>query len=132
VTLQEDLAAAAAREGRKMSADPRPEAGSFFRSDHFSLAKVGVPAISFRAGLDLVQGGVAAGKTASDGHIAKEYHQQADEWSEKWDLRGMVMDTGLLYAIGRELANSRNWPRWLEGSEFKALRDSSAGLRKRE
>jgi Zn-dependent M28 family amino/carboxypeptidase len=70
------------------------------------------------------------GKAVSDAHIAKEYHQQADEWSEKWDLRGMVMDTGLLYTIGRELANSRSWPGWLEGSEFKAIRDASAELRK--
>ncbi len=130
VTLQKDLGDAAAHEGRRLSPDPRPEAGSFFRSDHFSFAKVGVPAISFRPGYDLVEGGVAAGKAAYDDYIAKRYHQPSDEWSESWDLRGMVMDTNLLYTIGRELANSRNWPQWLEGSEFKAIRDATENIRK--
>jgi Zn-dependent M28 family amino/carboxypeptidase/ketosteroid isomerase-like protein len=130
VTLQQDLGTAAAREGRRFSPELRPEAGLFFRSDHFSFAKAGVPAISFRSGLDLVDGGVAAGKAAMDDHIAKRYHQPADEWSPTWDLRGMVMDTDLLYSVGRELANSRLWPQWLEGSEFKAIRDKTEIIRK--
>jgi Zn-dependent M28 family amino/carboxypeptidase len=130
LTLQQDLAAAAAGEGRHLSPDPRPEAGSFFRSDHFSFAKAGVPAISFRAGQDMIDGGVAAGKIASDDFTANRYHQPADEWSETWDLRGMVKDTTLLYNIGRNLANSRTWPHWLDGSEFKAAREATDNLRK--
>ena len=130
VSLQRDLAKSAEREGRRLSPDPQPERGSFFRSDHFSFAKVGVPAISFRAGLDLVEGGVAAGKKASDAYTADRYHQPADQYSEAWNLSGMVKDVELLYTIGREMANSRTWPEWLEGSEFKAIRDSSGNLRK--
>jgi len=130
VSLQDDLADAAKRQGRRLSPDPRPEAGSFFRSDHFSFAKVGVPAISFRAGQDWVEGGTAAGKAWGDDNNAKRYHQPSDEWSPDWDLRGEVVDVGLLYSIGRELANSRRWPSWGTGSEFKALRDGSASMRK--
>jgi Zn-dependent M28 family amino/carboxypeptidase len=130
ISLQNDLANAAQREGRRLSPDPQPEKGSFYRSDHFSFAKVGVPAISFRAGQDLVDGGVAAGKLATENYNTNRYHQPADEYSDSWNLRGMVMDTQLLYTIGREMANSRTWPQWLEGSEFKARRDATSSLRK--
>jgi Zn-dependent M28 family amino/carboxypeptidase len=130
VTLQNDLAAAAERQGRRLSPDPQPQAGSFFRSDHFPFAKSGVPAISFRAGLDRVEGGIAAGQAAYADYVATRYHQPADEWSERWDLRGFVQDLDLLYALGRQLANSRAWPQWLDGSEFKARRDATAGQRR--
>jgi len=130
ISLQDDLAAGAARQGRHLSPDPRPDAGSFFRSDHFSFAKVGVPAISFRAGLDRVEGGVAAGKAAADEHNAKHYHQPSDQFAEDWDFRGEVIDLGLLYTIGREMANSPTWPAWKEGSEFKAIRDKTASSRR--
>jgi Zn-dependent M28 family amino/carboxypeptidase len=130
ISLQDDLAKAAQREGRRLSPDPQPERGSFYRSDHFSFAKVGVPAISFKAGQDLVDGGVAAGKLAYDNYTANRYHQPADEYSDSWNLRGMVMDTQLLYTVGREMANSRTWPEWRSGSEFKARRDATAGMRK--
>lgn len=109
---------------------PSRSAGCFFRSDHFSFAKVGVLAIWFRPGQDLFDGGVAAGKAASADYTANRYHQPADEYSETWNLRGMVTDTELLYTIGREMANSRKWPQWLEGSEFKAIRDATANTRK--
>jgi Zn-dependent M28 family amino/carboxypeptidase len=130
ISLQEDLATAARRQGRAFSPDPNPERGSFFRSDHFSFAKVGVPAISFRPGLDLVNGGVAAGKAAADEYTEKRYHQPADEWSPGWDLSGCALDVELLYTIGRDMANSRTWPQWEAGSEFKARRDASAALRR--
>ena len=130
VTLQRDLQMAARREGREFSPDPRPEAGSFFRSDHFPFAKVGVPAISFRTGLDLVKGGPAAGQKASDAYNEARYHQPDDEWSGDWDLTGTAQDTMLLYRIGRDMAASRRWPEWEQGSEFKAIRDESAAARR--
>lgn len=130
ISLQGDLATAARRQGREFSADPNPERGSFFRSDHFPFAKVGVPAISFRHGLDLVRGGLAAGKAATDEYIEKQYHQPADEWSSDWDLTGCAMDVELLYTIGRDTATSRTWPQWEASSEFKTRRDASAALRK--
>jgi Zn-dependent M28 family amino/carboxypeptidase len=130
VSLQRDLAMAARRQAREFSPDPRPEAGSFFRSDHFPFAKVGVPAISFRNGLDLVKGGEAAGKKMSDDYNEARYHQPDDEWSADWDLSGAAQDTTLLYIIGYEMANSRRWPEWEAGSEFKAVRDKTASARK--
>jgi Zn-dependent M28 family amino/carboxypeptidase len=130
VTLQVDLAAAASRQDRRFSPDPHPEAGSFFRSDHFPFAKVGVPAISFRAGQDLVKGGMPAGQAAYDEYVSTRYHQPADEWSSDWDLRGFALDLALLYSMGRDLAGSRRWPQWMEGSEFKSVRDATANSRK--
>ena len=130
ISLQRDLAAAARRQGRTFSPDPRPEAGSFYRADHFPFAKVGVPAISLRAGQNLVNGGVAEGKRRSDEYTAKGYHQPADEWNADWDLTGAAVDTGLLYTIGRDLANSRRWPEWETGSEFKARRDATRASRR--
>jgi Zn-dependent M28 family amino/carboxypeptidase len=130
ISLQRDLAMAARVEGREFSPDPRPEAGGFFRSDHFPFAKVGVPAISFRAGQDLVNGGVAAGKKAADEYNQSRYHQPGDEWSPDWDLTGAAQDAALLLTIGRDLANSRRWAEWDTGSEFKTIRDSTAAARR--
>jgi Zn-dependent M28 family amino/carboxypeptidase len=131
VSLQRDLAAAARAEERRFSPDPRPEAGSFFRSDHFPFAKAGVPAISFRSGQDLVKGGPKAGKAASDEYNDRHYHQPSDEWTPDWDLRGAAMDVALLYTLGRDMAASRRWPDWDQGSEFKPIRDRSAAARPR-
>jgi Zn-dependent M28 family amino/carboxypeptidase len=116
-------------EGRAYTPDPLPEAGRFFRSDHFSLAKVGVPSISVKAGEDLIVGGKAAGAAAQAAYTRDKYHQPADEWSPDWDLSGQVQDLELLYRMGRDLANSRDWPGWYASSEFKAARDASAADR---
>ncbi len=126
VTLQDDLAAAAKREGRFFTPDPTPEAGHFYRSDHFPFAKRGVPAISIGSGQDLYQGGVAAGKAWQENYVKTRYHQPADEWSADMDWRGAAIDLGLIYDLGRSLANSDRWPGWKPGSEFKAARDASA------
>ncbi len=130
VSLEDDLAAAAQAQGRVLSPDPSPEAGYFYRSDHFSFARVGVPAISLSSGKDLVEGGMEAGRTADQDYRAKRYHQPDDEWSESMDLRGLALDTELVYALGRDLANSTRWPDWKPASEFKAIRDASAGARR--
>jgi len=129
VSLQDDLVAALKARGRVFTPDPVPEAGHFFRSDHFPFAKRGVPAISVGPGEDLIVGGVAAGKAYSDMYIKDRYHQPADEWSDDWDLSGMSADLSLLYGLGLDLANSTRWPEWQAGSEFKAIRDASAGER---
>jgi Zn-dependent M28 family amino/carboxypeptidase len=90
--------------GRYFSPDPRPEAGSFYRSDHFPFAKVGVPAISFGGGQDLFVGGKAAGQAKRTAYTADKYHQPADEFDPSWDPKGFV-------ATGRCCSNSaRNWP----------------------
>ncbi|MGE5565694.1 MAG: M28 family metallopeptidase [Parcubacteria group bacterium] len=129
VSLQDELAARLTAAGRAFSPDPAPEAGMFYRSDHFSLAKRGVPAISVKAGVDLLKGGVAAGKAAADDYTAHRYHQPDDEWSPTWDLSGQVEDVNLLWRWGEDLANSTRWPGWKAGSEFKAVRDASTAAR---
>jgi Zn-dependent M28 family amino/carboxypeptidase len=118
-----------ARQNRRFSPDPRPEAGSFFRSDHFPFAKRGVPAISWRAGIDLVEGGIARGQALNADYTAKRYHQQDDEWSPDWNLTGLVQDAQLLHRLGRNLANSTAWPNWSQDSEFRGARDASAAER---
>lgn len=128
--LLDDLVAKAKTYGLSYTPDPRPEAGGFFRSDHFSFAKRGVPALSFESGQDLEQGGVAAGKAAHDRYTAEHYHQPSDEWQADWPFSGMARDLDLLYAIGSDLANSSAWPNWSADSEFRAARDQSAAERK--
>ena len=130
LTLQDDLIAVAKAHGRSFTPDSRPEAGSFFRSDHFSFAKQGLPALSFGSGRDLVTGGVEAGKAAQDAFVRDRYHQPADEFDPKWDLSGMAQDLVIAYDLGRQLANSRAWPEWKAGSEFKAARDKTAAARR--
>jgi len=110
--------------------DPKPEAGLFFRSDHFPFAKRGVPAVSYSAGQDWVDGGVAAGKAASDDYTAKRYHQQGDEWQPDWKFAGAARDLEVLYTLGNQLANSRSWPNWSDDSQFRAPRDASAAERR--
>ncbi|MEQ4574366.1 M28 family metallopeptidase [[Pseudomonas] boreopolis] len=110
--------------------DPKPEAGYFFRSDHFSFAKRGVPAISYSAGQDWESGGIAAGKAAADDYTAKRYHQQGDEWQRDWTFAGAARDLAVLYRLGMQLADSRQWPNWSQDSEFRATRDASAAERK--
>ena len=119
----------AAKMDRRYSPDPKPAAGSFFRSDHFAFVQVGVPAVSFRSGSDLVDGGTERAAEIAAAYAAEDYHQQSDEWSPDWDLNGIVRDAQLIHAVAERLGNSEEWPNWAEGSEFKALRDASAEAR---
>jgi len=118
-----------AKRGRRYTPDPRPETGGFFRSDHFTLAKAGVPALSLTPGQDLVNGGVARAQAWQANYTAKMYHQPADEFDPSWDFSGMVQDAELLHAVGQRLANSCDWPNWSADSEFRAARDRSAADR---
>jgi len=117
------------KQGRYYSPDPHPEAGHFFRSDHFSMAKAGIPAISFGDGNDLVNGGIERGEALGKTYVDKHYHQPSDEWSTEWDFSGMAEDVQLLHNVGLALANSRLWPEWSADSEFKATRDQTAAER---
>jgi Zn-dependent M28 family amino/carboxypeptidase len=124
--LLDDLIAQGKKEGRYFTADPHPESGGFYRSDHFSFAKQGVPAISFKPGNDLVNGGTARGEALGKEYTEKRYHQPDDEFSSQWNFRGMAEDAQLLHLVGEQLANSREWPNWSQDSEFRATRDQSA------
>jgi Zn-dependent M28 family amino/carboxypeptidase len=131
-SLEQDLAHAAAAQGRTVTPDPHPEKGLFYRADHFSLAKRGVPTLLLMAlggGPDLVAGGRAAGDRWVDDYTANCYHKACDAWSPDWDLRGAAQDVDLLYDLGRRLADSDAWPDWNPGSEFKPLRDRTRAQR---
>jgi Zn-dependent M28 family amino/carboxypeptidase len=124
-SLEEDLAAAARGQNRVVTPDSHPEKGLFYRADHFSFAKRGVPTLLIMAlggGADLVQGGREAGSKWVDDYTANCYHKPCDALTAEWDLRGAAQDVDLIYDLGRGLAFSRRWPHWQEGSEFAAIR----------
>ncbi|WP_284124033.1 M28 family metallopeptidase [Parerythrobacter aestuarii] len=123
--LDEFLSAALTADGRVATPNPAPEAGYYYRSDHFAFAKRGVPMLYVDGGEDLVDGGREAGEALSDEYRANRYHGPKDEFSEDWDWSGVMQDLQLFYRIGRMLADSTSWPNWVEGDEFKATRDDS-------
>ncbi len=123
--MEDLLSAELKTQNRTIAPDPEPEKGSFYRSDHISLAKVGVPMLDPEGGFDLVQGGTKAGRAARDAYTANHYHQPSDEYDPGWDLSGPVQDLKVLYGLGYKLANSDAWPDWYAGNEFRAVRDES-------
>jgi Zn-dependent M28 family amino/carboxypeptidase len=130
VELLDELVDTAKKFNLAYSTDPKPEAGHFFRSDHFPFAKRGVPAVSFGSGDDLLDGGVAAGKAIEESYVKDRYHQPADQWEADWTFTGMARDLQLLYTVGSDLANSDRWPNWSQDSEFRAARDATASDRR--
>jgi Zn-dependent M28 family amino/carboxypeptidase len=123
--LEAFLVRAVKDEGRVLTPEATPEKGSFYRSDHFSFAKLGVPMVYAESGEDMVHGGIAAGRAASEDYTTHRYHKPQDEYDPKWNWAGAVLDLQLYYRIGRELANSTLWPNWYSGAEFRAVRDRS-------
>ncbi len=131
-SLEDMLGDAAKAQGRVVTPEALPERGLFYRADHFSVARRGVPTLLLMAisgASDLVTGGRPAGQAWLDGYM-KCYHQTCDAWSADWDLRGAAQDVDLFQTIGTKLANSRLWPEWRDDSEFKSVRAESAGERK--
>lgn len=131
--LEARLAAVAAKHGRTITPDPRPERALFYRADHFSVAKRGVPTILFMGmsgGADLEAGGRAAGDAWVEAYTARCYHQTCDRWEPTQDYRGAAADVQLAFEAGRELAGSTDWPDWNATSEFRPIRAKSAARRK--
>jgi Zn-dependent M28 family amino/carboxypeptidase len=123
---QEDmLKAILAKDKRTVSPDPTPEKGGFFRSDHISLAKKGVPMLDLKNGTDLVAGGKEAGLKLEEDYTKNRYHQVSDEFDPKWDWSDVVEDAKAMAELASEIANSDKWPGWYKTSEFKAIRDAS-------
>lgn len=114
---------AAALQGRELHADVRPEDGGYFRSDDFSFAQAGVPALYAVAGSDDAARGPAWGQAQIDDYYARRYRRSADVYSEDWDVRAMLEDFTLYYRVGLRLAQTRHFPNWLAGSEFRAARE---------
>ena len=130
--LEVDLARAAARQGRTITPESLPENGLFFRADHFSMARKGVPVLllmGIAGGADLIEGGREAGDRWISDYIGNCYHQTCDAWSPSLDLSGAAQDIELFQMIIHDLANSRRWPVWRDGSEFKAIRENSKAAR---
>ncbi|MDQ3081837.1 MAG: M28 family peptidase, partial [Gemmatimonadota bacterium] len=116
---------------RVITPDPSPEAGYFFRSDHFPMAKRGVPMLYMDSGSDLLAGGMAAGKVADDTYRRDAYHQPADEFNAAtWNFGGIAEDIAVLFAVGTPLAQSREWPNYRATSEFRPVRDKTAAARR--
>ena len=124
------LEAAAAAQGRAIEPDQMTQAGFYFRSDHFPLAKRGVPMVYADSSGPFVDEPIAARAAARDEYTAHRYHQANDEWSADWDYRGQIQDLEVYWAITRDLANSRDWPSWSPTSEFAAARAASAEARR--
>jgi len=122
--LDDYLIAAATEQGKRVDPDPEPEKGFYYRSDHFSLARVGIPALYADAGIDHVEHGAEWGRTRRDEYTAERYHKPSDEYDPSWDLSGAVEELQLLFRVGYRLAAGRDWPNWRDGTEFKAARDA--------
>jgi Zn-dependent M28 family amino/carboxypeptidase len=123
--LEDYMKRATGRYGLAIKNEPAPQAGYYYRSDHFSLARGGVPMLYAEGGEDLVNGGVAAGHAAAEDYRANRYHQPSDEYDPKWDWSGAIRDLEIYWIMGRELADSTAWPNWHAGDEFRAIRDRS-------
>jgi Zn-dependent M28 family amino/carboxypeptidase len=131
--MEDYLAAAAKAQGRYVTPENHPERGLFYRADHFSFAKRGVPVLldmALAGAYDMKNGGRPAGERWLDDFTAHCYHQTCDAWAATWNLDGAAQEAELFYAIGARLANSREWPRWNAGSEFAKVRAQSAATRK--
>jgi Zn-dependent M28 family amino/carboxypeptidase len=123
--LESYLQRAAAYQQRVIVPEPTPEKGYYYRSDHFSFARQGVPMIYFESGEDLVEGGKAAGAAAAADYTTNRYHGPKDEFNPNWNWSGAMQDLSLFYWIGRELAEGEAWPNWYPTAEFRAIRDKS-------
>ncbi len=128
--LDERLEAAAQTQGRVIVPDTNNAAGTYFRSDHFPLAKRGVPMAYPKGSGDFRDEPVAERQALRDEYGARRYHQAADEWLPGMDFRGAAEDLEVVYAVGMALANSRDWPEWKPGSEFGPVREESAAARR--
>ena len=109
--------------------DPTPEAGYFYRSDHVSFAKKGVPMLYADGGIDARDGGIAAGRAFADTYRVQRYHKPMDEYDASWDMTGMEEDVKALYAVGLKVIQSDIWPTWYPGNEFEAIRKASLAER---
>ncbi|MGL4541716.1 MAG: M28 family peptidase, partial [Polymorphobacter sp.] len=123
--LEAMAAKLAAAQGRKLVPEASPEKGYYFRSDHFSLAKLGVPMLSAGSGGELVGKPPGSAAAAAADYTRNRYHQPGDEYDPNWDWSGALQDLALYADIGRMLANGGTWPNWLPGSEFRTIRDKS-------
>ncbi|PLW69788.1 M28 family metallopeptidase [Pseudohalioglobus lutimaris] len=123
--LENYLLDAVQEQGRVVVQEPFPEKGFYYRSDHFSLARVGVPALYLTRSTDSIEHGKEWGAARLNRYIRDHYHKPSDEYSPDWDLRGAVQEVQLLFTMGNKLANNSDFPRWNDKVEFKATREAT-------
>ncbi|MDP3405325.1 MAG: M28 family metallopeptidase [Brevundimonas sp.] len=128
--FDERMGAIVEAQGRIVEPDTNVAAGIYFRSDHFPLAKRGVPMAYARSSGAFVDEPIAARTSARDDYTARRYHQADDEWSADWDYAGQIQDLEVYWALGNTLANGRAWPAWKPGSEFGPAREVTADQRR--
>lgn len=127
--LEDGLKRAVLEAGRVIVAEPTPEKGFYYRSDHFSMAKLGVPMLYARSGMDMADGGPERGRQLFEDYTSNRYHKPSDEYDPNWNWDGAIADLKLYFAVGRELADGDTWPNWVKGDEFRAARDKSRSPR---
>ena len=111
--------------GKYIMPDPTPEKGFFYRSDHISFAKKGVPVLYADSGVDKVSGGIKVGLEIANKYTNLTYHQPSDEYSPNWDLSGFAEHLITTSRMVSRLANSQEWPKWYDGNEFKEIREGN-------
>jgi Zn-dependent M28 family amino/carboxypeptidase len=122
--LEDILEPAVTAQGREMVQEPTPEAGFYYRSDHFNFARAGIPALYAKGGVDHRELGIDYGMQKAREYRDVAYHKPADEFDAEWTFEGVAEDMELLYVVGRSIADGDDWPNWREGNEFKAIRDA--------
>jgi Zn-dependent M28 family amino/carboxypeptidase len=125
--LEDDLKQAAQKMDRYTSFETHPEAGYYYRSDHFNFAKVGIPALYTSRGIDVIGKGKDFGKQQEDDYREKHYHRPSDQINSVWNLDGAIEDLKLMFMVGKHVSETEQWPEWKEGSEFKKLRPQASG-----
>jgi Zn-dependent M28 family amino/carboxypeptidase len=122
-TLEDTLTAAAMAQNRVVNPESQPERGYFYRSDHFEFAKVGVPALYFKAGTNYVGKPAEFGLQKLEEYTKNDYHKVTDDVKPGWDFSGAVEDLKLLFQVGWIIAESDEWPKWKQESEFRSRRE---------
>lgn len=125
--LEDILEAEAGEIGMSLTPDPNPEAGYYYRSDHVTLARRGVPMLYADSGSIHAERGREYGAQVEAGYRAERYHKPSDEYEGEWDMRGFVQSTRLMYDVAREVTDSEDWPNWYEDNEFRSIRDEMMG-----
>jgi len=117
--LETYLEKAATKQGRILTQESKPQAGYYYRSDHFSFAKFGVPALYAKGGAQPLNDEIADYRKKMNVIVTGCYHQVCDQYRENWNVMGIVEDTQLLFDVGYQLSNTTSWPKWKETSEFQ-------------
>lgn len=111
------------KQGRYITPDPHPESGGFFRSDHFNFASIGIPALYGKGATDSEANGKEWGEAQYKKYTSENYHKPSDEYDDSFNAEGVKLDAQVLFDIGYTLSNESTYPKWKEGSEFKAIRE---------